>query len=197
LLQYVTFVSLVIIGGSVVVYLFVGMRARISARHFAAAIGPVQVVAASTQSSLATLPVMIECARDQLAIPPRIAHLILPLAVAVFRYTSPLGNLAVCYFVAALYGVQPDLLQIAAAMFVAFAISVGSVGLPGQVSYLASVAPICMALGLPVEVLGILVAVEVVPDIFRTIGNVTADLAVTSILANDVNNNEMTQGASE
>ena len=185
LLQYVTFVSLVIIGGSLVVYLFVGLRSKTTTRHFAAAIGPVQVVAASTQSSLATLPVMIECARERLAIAPRIAHLVLPLAVAVFRYTSPLGNLAVCFFVAALYGVQPGPLQIVAAVFVAFAISIGSVGLPGQVSYLASVAPICLALGLPVEVLGILVAVEVVPDIFRTIGNVTADLAVTSILAKD------------
>jgi Na+/H+-dicarboxylate symporter len=110
---------------------------------------------------------------------------VLPLAVAVFRYTSPLGNLAVCFFVAALYGLHPGLLQIAAAVFVAFAVSVGSVGLPGQVSFLASVAPICLALGLPVEVLGILVAVEVVPDIFRTVGNVTADLAVTTVLGLD------------
>jgi Na+/H+-dicarboxylate symporter len=145
----------------------------------------VQAVAASTQSSLATLPVMIECARDELGIAARVAHLVLPLAVAVFRYTSPLGNLAVCFFVAALYGLQPGVLQIAAALFVAFAVSVGSVGLPGQVSFLASVAPICLALGVPVEILGILVAVEVVPDIFRTLGNVTADLAVTTVLGRE------------
>ena len=49
-------------------------------------------------------------------------------------------------------------------------------------SFIASVAPICAALGLPVEVLGILVAVEIIPDIFRTIGNVTADLAVSTLL---------------
>ena len=69
-----------------------------------------------------------------------------------------------------------------AAILVAFAVSVGSVGLPGQVSFIASVAPICAALGLPIEVLGILVAVEIIPDIFRTIGNVTADVAVTTLV---------------
>ena len=70
----------------------------------------------------------------------------------------------------------------ATAVLVAFAVSVGSVGLPGQVSFIASVAPICAVLGLPTEALGILVAVEIVPDIFRTIGNVTADVAVTTVL---------------
>ena len=151
-------------------------------RRFAVAVAPVQVVAASTQSSLATLPAMIECARERLAVPPLVASLVLPLAVAVFRYTSPLGNLGVCFFIAAMYGLEPGLWQVAGAVLVALAVSIGSVGLPGQVSFIASVAPICAALGLPIEVLGILVAVEIVPDIFRTIGNITADLAVTTVI---------------
>jgi len=50
------------------------------------------------------------------------------------------------------------------------------------VSFITSVAPICLALGLPVELLGILIAVEIVPDIFRTIGNVTGDLAVATMV---------------
>jgi Na+/H+-dicarboxylate symporter len=128
---------------------------------------------------------MIECARDVLGIAPRVAGLVLPLAVAVFRYTSPVGNLAVCFFIAALYGVQPDLLQVAGAVLVAFVVSIAAVGLPGQVSFIASIAPICLALGLPVEVLGILIAVEIVPDIFRTVGNVTADLAVATLVSRD------------
>lgn len=182
LVQYVTTVSLVIIGGTLVLYPLVGVLGSVPLRRFAAAIAPVQVVAASTQSSLATLPAMIECARDSLGIPPRIVHLVLPLAVAVFRYTSPIGNLAVCFFIAALYGYEPGALQMITAVLVAFAVSVAAVGLPGQVSFVTSVAPICFALGLPVELLGILIAVEIVPDIFRTIGNVTGDLAVTTMV---------------
>jgi Na+/H+-dicarboxylate symporter len=145
-------------------------------------VAPVQVVAASTQSSLATLPAMIECARETLGVPHRVAGLVLPLAVAVFRYTSPIGNLAVCLFIAALYGFEPGLLQVVTAVLVAFAVSVAAVGLPGQVSFITSVAPICLALGLPVELLGVLIAVEMVPDVFRTIGNVTGDLAVTTLV---------------
>jgi Na+/H+-dicarboxylate symporter len=182
LLQYVAFVSIVIVLATLLVYGVVAWRGGLPLRRFALEVAPVQAVAASTQSSLATLPVMIECARERLGVKPRIVHLVLPLAVAVFRYTSPLGNLAVCFFVAAMYGVELSLLQMASAVLVAFAVSVGSVGLPGQVSFIASVAPICFALGLPTEVLGILVAVEIVPDIFRTIGNVTADLAVTTVV---------------
>jgi Na+/H+-dicarboxylate symporter len=185
LLQYVAVVSLVIIGATLVLYPLVGLWGSVPLRRFAAAIAPAQVVAASTQSSLATLPAMIECARDSLGIPPRVAHLVLPLAVAVFRYTSPVGNLGVCFFIAALYGAEPALLQVVGAVFVAFVVSVAAVGLPGQVSFIASVAPISLALGLPVELLGILIAVEIVPDIFRTIGNVTGDLAVTTLVRSD------------
>ena len=183
LVQYVTFVSLVIVAATLLLYALVGIWGRVPLRRFATGIGPVQVVAASTQSSLATLPAMIECARDVLGITPRIAGLVLPLAVAVFRYTSPVGNLAVCFFVAALYGVQPGLPQVAGAVLVALVVSVAAVGLPGQVSFIASVAPICLALGLPVELLGILIAVEIVPDVFRTVGNVTADLAVPTLVS--------------
>jgi Na+/H+-dicarboxylate symporter len=182
LLQYALTVTLVIAIASLAIYVVVALRGRVGVLEFAIAVAPVQVVAASTQSSLATLPAMIECARTQLRVRPRVAHLVLPLAVAVFRYTSPLGNLGVCLFVAALYGLEPSLLQLAGAIVVAFAVSIGSVGLPGQVSFIASVAPLCAVLGLPIEVLGILVAIEIIPDIFRTIGNVTADLAVSTLV---------------
>ncbi|HXW09306.1 MAG TPA: cation:dicarboxylase symporter family transporter [Steroidobacteraceae bacterium] len=182
LLQYAVTVALVIALATLAIYVVVAVRGRLPLRQFTLELAPVQVVAASTQSSLATLPAMLECARGPLGVSPRVASLVLPLAVAVFRYTSPLGNLAVCFFVAAMYGVEPTLWQTVAAITVAIAVSVGSVGLPGQVSFIASVAPICAALGLPIDVLGILVAVEIIPDIFRTIGNVTADVAVTTLV---------------
>lgn len=155
---------------------------KVSLKHFSAASAPVWAIAFSTQSSLASLPAMLEVARRSLAISDRVADLVLPLAVAVFRFTSPIANLAVCVFIAHLYGRDPGVLQYASAVFVAFAVSVGSVGLPGQVSYVSSIAPICLTLGLPLDLLGIFLAVEVIPDIFRTIGNVTGDLAATVIL---------------
>jgi Na+/H+-dicarboxylate symporter len=139
----------------------------------------------ATQSSLACLPAMIERSRDELGVPERVANLILPLAVAVFRMTSPAVNLAVCIFVAKVYGIHPSAGQYVGGVLVALAMGIGSVGLPGQVSFIISVAPICVAMGLPIDLLPILLAVEVAPDIFRTLGNVANDMAITAILARE------------
>lgn len=158
---------------------------RVPMARWAQATAPVLATAFATQSSLACLPAMIERSRDDLGVPARVAGLVLPLAVAVFRFTSPAVNLAVCIFVAKVYGLEPTALQYVGAALVAMAVAVGSVGLPGQVSFIVSVAPICLALGLPIDLLPILLAVEVVPDIFRTLGNVTGDMAVTAIVAKD------------
>lgn len=183
LAHYVFVVSASIAGVTIIAWLIAILFGRLSIGRFTAAAAPVWAIAASTQSSLASLPAMLDASLRGLGIAPRIADVVLPLAVAVFRFTSPVGNLAVCIFVAHLYGHEPTLLQYVGAVFVAYGVSVGSVGLPGQISFIASVAPIAIALGLPTELLGILLAVEVIPDIFRTLGNVTGDLAATAILA--------------
>lgn len=183
LAHYVIIVAGVTASSVVLAWLLAVTWGRQPVLRFTSAVTPVWAIAASTQSSLASLPAMLEAALRGLRLPASVADVVLPLAVAVFRFTSPVANLAVCYFVAHLYGLEPTLFQIASAIIVAYAVSIASVGLPGQISFIASVAPICLALGVPTEVLGILIAVEVIPDIFRTLGNVTADVAVTSILS--------------
>ncbi len=179
----VIIVSAVTLGVTLVAWLLAIVWGRQPVGRFTAASAPVWAIAMSTQSSLASLPAMLDAALRGLGIPARIADVILPLAVAVFRFTSPVANLAVVYFCAHLYGIEPTWLQIGVGLVVAYAVSIAAVGLPGQVSFVASIAPICLAMGVPTELLGILIAVEIVPDIFRTLGNVTGDLAATSILA--------------
>ncbi|MFZ5720671.1 MAG: dicarboxylate/amino acid:cation symporter [Pseudomonadota bacterium] len=183
--QYIVTASSTGLVITIVAYALAVVVGRISLGRWAQATSPVLATAFATQSSLACLPAMIERTRDDLHVPERVANLVLPLAVAVFRFTSPAVNLAVCIFVAKVYGLEPTPLQYAGAALVALAVSLGSVGLPGQVSFIVSVAPICLALGLPIDLLPILLAVEVVPDIFRTLGNVTGDMAVTAILSRD------------
>ena len=56
-------------------------------------------------------------------------------------------------------------------------------GLPGQITFFASIVPISGAMGVPVGALPLLLAVETIPDIFRTIGNVTGDVGITAVLA--------------
>ena len=68
-----------------------------------------------------------------------------------------------------------------AATAVGAVMSYGAVSLPGEVSFISSIAPIALALGVPIAPLGLLVAVEMMPDIFRTVGNVTHDVAVSIV----------------
>jgi len=56
------------------------------------------------------------------------------------------------------------------------------VSLPGAISFVTSVGPVAIAMGVPVEPLALLVAVEMLPDLMRTIGNVTMDVAITSVV---------------
>jgi Na+/H+-dicarboxylate symporter len=182
ILQYVAIACAVTIGVVVMAYLFAFLWGGASPGRFIAATAPALAVAFSSRSSLATLPLMVERMRDAMDVPARVANITLPMAVAIFRMTSPVTNLAVVFFAAQVYGVELGPAQIAAGGIVAIAISIGSVGLPGEISFIASVAPISIAMGVPTDLLGILVAVEAVPDIFRTVGNVSGDMAATVIV---------------
>ena len=182
LIHYIVLVSGACIVTVLASYPLAALGGGVPIARFARALVPVQAVAFSTQSSLGTLPVMVERAQDFLGIPERVAGLVLPLSVAIFRITSPVANLSVALFIAHVFGLEPTFGQMAAAGVVALAVSIGTVGLPGQVSFFTSMAPICLALGVPLELLPLLLAVEVIPDIFRTIGNVSADMAVTVVL---------------
>ena len=151
---------------------------RFSPGTFARTMIRPQAVAISTQSGLATLPAMLEAAK-QLGIRATSADITLPMAVALFRATGPAMNIGVALYVAHWMGMAVHPLALAAGVAVAVTVTYGSVSLPGQLSFVTSIAPITLAMGLPIEPLAILIAVETIPDIFRTVGNVTMDVAVT------------------
>jgi proton glutamate symport protein len=156
--------------------------ARFRPMAFMRAVIPAQSVAISTQSSLASLPAMVEGSK-QLGVGARSTDIVLPMAVAIFRATSPAMNLAVAIYVAHWLNIELSAQQMALGVAVAFITTLGSVSLPGTISFIAAVAPICMVMGIPIEPLGLLVAIETFPDIMRTVGNVTMDVAVTGTVA--------------
>ena len=167
--------STLMIGG----YLLAWLVGGISPLRFARAVLPAQAVALSTQSSLASLPAMLDSAR-RLNLREETAEFVLPLSVAIFRATSPAMNLAVAIYIAHLAGVTLTPTALAAGVAVAFIISVGSVSLPGTISFVVSLGPVAMAMGVPIGPLALLVAVEMMPDLMRTIGNVTMDTALAA-----------------
>ncbi|MGQ7829814.1 dicarboxylate/amino acid:cation symporter [Altererythrobacter sp. Z27] len=179
LLHYILVVSAM--GGFVLLgaYVLAWLVGGITPWRFAKAMLPAQAVALSTQSSLASLPAMLDSS-GRLGLRQSTAEFALPLAVAIFRATSPAMNLAVAIYVAHLAGVELTPTLLAAGIGVALIISVGSVSLPGSISFVVSIGPIALAMGVPIEPLALLVAVEMLPDIMRTLGNVTMNVAVTS-----------------
>ena len=181
LLHYVALVVGSCLTVTLLSYAVVAVMGRMSPLAFARAALPAQVVAASTQSSLASLPAMIEAA-GPLRVDRQSAGIVLPLAVSIFRAASAAANVTVAVYLAHLHGIPLGAGTLIVGALVAAAVSVAAVGLPAQVSFFAIIGPVCLAMGVPIYLLPLLLAIETIPDIFRTIGNVTADLAVTRLV---------------
>jgi proton glutamate symport protein len=183
--HYIALVSAVGILVTIAAYPLAVIAGRINPAAFTRAMIPPQAVAISTRSSLASLPAMLASART-LGIRAEVADIALPISVALFRATGPAMNVAVAFYIAHWLGLNPTLGQMIAATAVGAVMSYGAVSLPGEVTYISSIAPIALALGVPIAPLALLVAVEMIPDIFRTVGNVSMDVALTAVVDRSV-----------
>jgi len=179
--HYIVLISVVGILVTLAGYPLAIIVGRLRPIAFVRAMIPPQAVAISTRSSLASLPAMLASART-LGLRDQVSDVALPIAVALFRATGPAMNVAVPFYIAHWLGIQPTIGQMIAATAVGAVMSYGAVSLPGEITYISSIAPIALALGVPIAPLALLVAVEMVPDIFRTVGNVTLDVALAAVV---------------
>jgi Na+/H+-dicarboxylate symporter len=152
---------------------------RISLRRFAAGVAPSQMVALGTQSSVASLPVMLKSA-DALGVSEETANVTLPLAVSVFRFVGPPLTLSYAAYAAAMAGTPPSLSLLVFCAAVALLMEFAGVGLPNQVSLFALTAPAFAALGAPLGFLPVFLSVDVIPDAIATTGIVSMDVAATT-----------------
>jgi len=182
LLHYVLIVSSVGVVIWLFSYILTYVGSKTSPVAFFKASAPAQAVAISTQSSLASLPAMVSGVKA-MGVGDRSADVVLPIAVALFRATGPCMNLAVAIYVAHLLGIPLSIGALAIGVAVAAITTMGAVSLPGSISFITSIAPICLAMGIPIEPLVLLLAIETFPDIIRTVANVSADMSVTAIVA--------------
>jgi Na+/H+-dicarboxylate symporter len=153
----------------------------VSLARFTRALLPPQGIAISTRSSLACLPAMLASARE-IGVRDENADISLPIAVALFRGTGPAMNIAVAVYVAHALGIEMGPGAILAATAVGAVMSYAAISLPGEISYISSIAPIAIALGAPIGPLALLVAVEMIPDIIRTLGNVCLDVTLATVV---------------
>ena len=162
-------------------YPVVAIFGGISMRRFAKAAFPPQLIAFSSSSSLATLPALVTAAERDLALPAPVTGFVLPLASAMFKLGGPSSWTAGALFISWFYNVPlhaPQLALIAvASVFLGFA----SPGIPRGAFIMLT--PILIAVGLPVEGVGILIAVDAIPDTFATVLNATGNLAATALVS--------------
>lgn len=174
LVRYVVTLSAVMFAFTLVLYPVAVVLGRVPLKRFAAAALPAQAVGFSARSSLAALPAMIAGARDTLKLPPTATGFVLPLAVSVFRVNVPIAWVIGLIFLGKLYGVPVSEAQLALMVVTSTLLSFSVPGIPSGSLFL--LAPVLVQNGLPAEGVGILIALDAIPDMFKTLANVTAHM---------------------
>ena len=154
--------------------------AGVPIKLFMAACAPAQSITFSSRSSLAALPAAYEGARGALKLPADVCDLFIPLGVSMFRAGGAVAIAVGVLFLARLYGVALNAGAIATIAVASMAASLTVPGVPG--GSILVMAPVLTAVGVPVDGVGILLAVDAIPDMFRTTANVTGTMTVAAIL---------------
>ncbi len=177
---YVVAYSIACIVVILLLYPVVAFFGGIPIRRFARAALPSQLIAFSSSSSLASLPALVESAEEGLGLPKTITGFVLPLAVSTFKIAGPVSWTMGALFVGWFYGVPLHARELATVAFASVFLTFGVPGIPRGAFIM--LAPLFTAIGLPVEGIGILIAVDALPDLFATTLNVTGDLAAAALV---------------
>jgi Na+/H+-dicarboxylate symporter len=179
-IAYIVLVVLLTVLAAAVLLYPVGIIAgSMSPQAFVSFCAPAQAVAFASRSSLAALPAMVESG-ERANLPPVVARFILPLAASVFRVGAAVAMPVGVLFLARLYGATLSPTQLASVVFTVILSSFAVPGVPGG-SIIAMV-PVLAAVNLPIDGIGILLAVDTIPDMFRTTANVTGSLTLAAVL---------------
>ena len=176
-------VALTVLAAVVLLYPIGIVAGHMSPPQFVSFCAPAQAVAFASRSSLAALPAMVESG-ERANFPPVVARFIVPLAASVFRIGAAVAMPVGVLFLARLYGATLSPAQLASVVFTVVLGSFAVPGIPGG-SIIAMV-PVLAAVNLPIDGIGILLAVDTIPDMFRTTANVTGSLTLAAILRKHV-----------
>lgn len=166
--------------------------ARVSPlRHFRA-MQPALITAFSTSSSAASLPVTLDCIENRAGVSRRVTGFVLPVGANVNTDGTALYECAAALFIAQAYGLQLDFTVQFIIVLTALLTSVGVAGIPS--ASLVAIAIILGAIGLPLEGVGLILAVDRVLDMCRTSVNVLGDSVATVIVARMEGETEVLKG---
>jgi Na+/H+-dicarboxylate symporter len=159
------------------VKLFAGM----SPIHFFKGIAPAQLVAFSTSSSNATLPVTMECAEENLGVSEEVSAFVLPLGATINMDGTALYQGVATVFIAQVYGLDLTLSQQLLVVLTATLASIGAAGVPGV--GMITLTLVLKTVGVPVEGIALILGVDRILDMCRTAVNITGDSSCAVVVA--------------
>ena len=159
----------------------VRLLAKLPFIAFLKAARPAQLIAFSTSSSSATLPITLECAEENLGISKSVSSFVIPLGSTVNMDGTALYQGVAALFIAQVFQVDLTIGDELAIVFAATAASIGAAGVPG--AGMITLAMVLTSAGIPAVGVALILGVDRILDMFRTAVNVTGDLAVTAVMA--------------
>ena len=172
--------SALLLGAVLVLYLVVALFSPVPLGRFARAALPAQIIAATTRSSMAALPAMLTSSERVLGLPRPVTSFALPLAVSIFRLNGAVSWVVMALFAAKLYGVNIGTPEIATLAVTSVLMSFSVPGIPSGSLFI--IAPFFAGVGIPPESVGVLIALDLVPDVFKTLCNVTGHLTAATLV---------------
>jgi DAACS family dicarboxylate/amino acid:cation (Na+ or H+) symporter len=172
------FVMLVHLFGTMSIW--VKLLARRQLREFWRELRPVLVTAFSTSSSAATLPTALAVARDNLKVSPPVAGFVLPLGTTMNMAGTALYEGCVVLFIAQVFGIELGIAQQLTLLFLAVLSAVAVAAIPG--GSLPLIAGLLASFGIPPEGIGIILGVDRILDMTRTMVNVGSDVVTTAVV---------------
>lgn len=178
--------SLVVVAGlaihmGVVYPTAVRLLAGMNPLHFFRGIAPAQLVAFSTSSSNATLPVTMECAEENLGVSEEVSAFVLPLGATINMDGTALYQGAATIFIGQVYGLELNLTQQLMVVLTATLASVGAAGVPGV--GMITLALVLQTVGIPLEGIALILGVDRILDMCRTAVNITGDASCAIVVA--------------
>ncbi|WP_294962002.1 dicarboxylate/amino acid:cation symporter [Sulfurimonas sp.] len=176
---FLVYIGAILVYGFIFYPLMIKTFSKMSVRKFMSAVKKPQMVALSTASSMATLPVTMETCEEDLGISKSTTSFVLPLGATINMSGNAIYYGLVAVFFAQVYGIELGFSAYAAIVFTATIGAIGQAGVPGP-SFL--VVAVLLAAGIPIEGLPLLFALDRIFDMIRTALNITGDAACAVII---------------
>lgn len=178
--------SLVVVVGLVlhvaIVYsLAIKIFSKQKVRTFFKGIRPAQLIAFSSASSSATLPVTMECTEKNLGVPGQISSFVLPLGATINMDGTALYQGVSTVFIAQVYGMSLNPMQQLTIVLTAVLASIGTAGTPA--AGVITLAIVLKSIGVPLEGIALIMGVERILDMCRSVVNVTGDASCAVVVA--------------